>query len=63
MIRQGIQPVVNAHPASRVLLFYAACLALMLVAALSIAALRNGPAAEATGDAPDTSRQIEARAR
>ena len=53
----------NAHPASRVLLFYAACLALMLVAALSIAVLRNAPAAEATSDAPDTVRPIEARAR
>ena len=45
----------RTHPASRVLLFYAACLALMLVAAVSIAAVRNTPSAEADsphGDAP-----------
>jgi hypothetical protein len=54
---------VKAHPASRVLLFYAACLALMMVAALSIAALRNAPAAQAGSDVPDTTRPIEARAR
>ena len=46
------------HPASRVLLLYATCLALMLVAALSIATLRNSPQAAAADDAP-----IEARAR
>ena len=53
----------QAHPASRVLLFYAACLALMMVAALSIAVLRNAPAAQAGSGAPDTTRPIEARAR
>ena len=51
------------HPASRVLLFYAACLALMLVAALSIATLRNAPSASADTDAPVTSQPIEASAR
>ena len=53
----------KAHPAERVLLFYAACLALMLVAAISIATLRNAPAAEAESDAPVTTRPIEARVR
>ena len=54
----------KAHPASRVLLFYAACLALMLVAAISIAALRNAPIAGAeSGGAVDTTQPIEAQAR
>ena len=53
----------KAHPASRVLLFYAACLALMMVAAISIAALRNAPAAQAGSDAPAQYQPIEARAR
>ena len=51
------------HPASRILLLYAACLALMLVTALSVATLRNAPAAEAESGAPDTTRPIEARLR
>ena len=52
------------HPAARVLLFYAACLALMLVGALSIAALRNAPAGTAVdGRSADTTRPVEARVR
>ncbi len=35
------------HPAARLLLVYAACLAAMLVTALAVATLRNAPAAEA----------------
>jgi hypothetical protein len=49
---------VTPHPASRILLLYAACLALMLVAAISIAALRDTPSASADTDAPP----VEARA-
>ena len=51
------------HPAERLLLFYAACLALMMVAAISIAMLRNAPAADADTAAPDTTRPVEARVR
>lgn len=41
----------TSHPASRVLLLYAAVLAAMLVAAITIAAVRDVPAAKA-GEAP-----------
>jgi hypothetical protein len=39
--------VTTPHPAARVLLFYAACLAAMLVAAVTIASLRDTPSAKA----------------
>ena len=39
----------TSHPASRVLLLYAACLALMLVTAVTIAVMRDAPAAKADG--------------
>ena len=42
----------TTHPASRVLLFYAAVLAVMLVTAITIAALRDAPPATAADDAP-----------
>ena len=54
---------VTPHPASRILLLYAACLALMLVASLSIATLRNAPSASAGTEAPTQEQPIEARAR
>jgi hypothetical protein len=37
----------TSHPASRVLLLYAAALAVMLVTAIAIAAMRDAPAATA----------------
>ncbi len=53
----------RAHPAGRILLLYAACLAAMLVAALSIAAIRNTPASAVVEDAPATERVVEAQLR
>jgi hypothetical protein len=44
----------SSHPASRVLLLYAAMMALMLVTAVTIAALRNTPSAEADSATPRT---------
>jgi hypothetical protein len=42
--------VTRRHPAARVLLLYAACLAAALVAAVTIASLRNAPPADAGAD-------------
>jgi hypothetical protein len=47
------------HPAGRILLLYAACLAAMLVAALAIAVVRNAPAPAVAGEA----RVVEAQLR
>ena len=51
------------HPAEKLLLLYAFCLAAMLVAALSIAAVRNGPASAVVDDRPGTERVVEAQLR
>lgn len=55
-----------AHPAARLLLLYAACLAAMLVAALALAAMRNAPPAGAEADrtaVPAAGTAIKATAR
>ena len=52
------------HPAARLLLVYAACLALMLVTAVAIASMRNAPAAQVDqGRAVETGAPIQATAR
>jgi hypothetical protein len=48
------------HPAARVLLFYAACLAAMLVAAVTIATMRNAPSAEADAKQPPATKPVRA---
>ena len=62
-----MSPEAHVHPASRLLLVYAACLAAMLVIALSVAAMRNAPAAaEAESgrtSVPAVSTAVEAKAR
>ncbi len=66
-IASGIQRRVRTHqqPAGRILLLYAACLALMLVAALAIATMRNAPSAEAEAGipSPPVSQPVRATAR
>jgi len=42
----------SSHPASRLLLLYAAALAIMLVTAIAIASLRDAPPATAADHAP-----------
>ena len=60
-----MRPDAAAHPAARLLLVYAACLAAMLVMALAIATLRNAPAADVDAGraAPAAGTAIKATAR
>jgi hypothetical protein len=46
--------VTSSHPASRTLLLFAAVLALMLVTAVTVAALQNAPSAKADSSAERT---------